>query len=41
MRSRAASEEYMKAFRNLTAEETKIIEVFRASGEIEKRREIV
>lgn len=41
MRSLAAREEYTKAFRNLTVEETKIIEVFRASGEIDKRREIV
>jgi hypothetical protein len=40
-RSLAAVEEYEKAFRNLTAEETKVIEVFRPTGDIEKRREIV
>ena len=28
-------------FRNLTAEETKVIEVFRATGEVEKRQEVV
>jgi hypothetical protein len=37
----AATDEYEQAFRNLVAEETKTIEVYRASGEIEKRREIV
>ncbi len=40
-RSLTAVEEYKKAFRNLTAEETKVIEVFRPAGDIEKRREIV
>ena len=40
-RSLTAVEEYMKAFRSLTAEETKVIEVFKPTGEIEKRREIV
>ncbi len=40
-RSRAGVEEYMKAFRSLTAEETKVTEVFRPTGEIEKRREVV
>jgi hypothetical protein len=34
-------EEYEKTFRNLAAEETKIIEVYRASGDVEKRRQIV
>jgi hypothetical protein len=41
VRSRAAVEEYMKAFKSLTAEETKVTEVFRPTGEIEKRREVV
>jgi len=41
MRYLAARDEYVNAFRNLVAEETKTIEVFRASGEVEKRREIV
>jgi hypothetical protein len=40
-RSRASVEEYRKTFRNLVAEETKIIEVYKASGEIDRRREIV
>ena len=40
-RSLAASDEYTKVFRNLTAEETKVIEVFRATGEVEKRQEVV
>ena len=40
-RSLTAVEEYMKTFRSLTAEETKVIEVFKPTGEIEKRREIV
>jgi hypothetical protein len=40
-RSRASVEEYRKAFRNLVAEETKIIEVYKSSGEIERRRQIV
>ena len=35
------ADEYEKAFRNLTAEETKYIEVFKKSGEIDKRRRIV
>jgi len=39
--SRARVEEYQKTFRNLTAEETKIIEVYGPSGEVEKRRQIV
>jgi hypothetical protein len=37
----ANAEDYEKTFRNLAAEETKTIEVFRASGEIDKRRQIV
>ncbi|HLG55102.1 MAG TPA: hypothetical protein VI485_07200 [Vicinamibacterales bacterium] len=37
----ANADEYHKTFRNLVAEETKIIEVYRASGEVEKRRHIV
>ena len=37
----ASSDEYEKTFRNLVAEETKTIEVYRASGEVEKRRQIV
>ncbi|MEO7192111.1 MAG: hypothetical protein ABI051_13750 [Vicinamibacterales bacterium] len=37
----ATTEEYQKAFRNLVAEETLTIEVYRASGELEKRRQIV
>lgn len=37
----AAAEEYEKTFRNLSAEETKIIEVYQASGKVEKRRHIV
>ena len=37
----ATSEEYKKTFRNLVAEETKIIEVYQASGKVEKRRQIV
>ena len=39
--SQASVEEYRKTFRNLVAEETKIIEVFNAAGEVERRREIV
>jgi hypothetical protein len=37
----ANADEYEKTFRNLVAEETKTIEIYRDSGEIEKRREIV
>jgi hypothetical protein len=37
----ASSEQYRKVFRDLTAEETKTIEVYRASGEVEQRRQIV
>jgi hypothetical protein len=37
----ATAEEYEKTFRNLVAEETKIIEVYQASGKVEKRRHIV
>lgn len=40
-RSQASVEEYRKTFRNLVAEETKIIEVYKASGDVEKRRQIV
>lgn len=40
-RSNAAAEEYMRVFRGLTAEETKIIEVVDERGRVEKRREIV
>jgi hypothetical protein len=40
-RLHAHGEEYERTFRNLSAEETKIIEVFDASGEVEKRREIL
>lgn len=40
-RFRAAAEECEKTFRSLTAEETKLIEVYNASGELEKRRQIV
>ena len=40
-RSATAVEEYARAFRSLTAEETKVTEVFRPTGEIEKRREVV
>jgi hypothetical protein len=40
-RFHAAADEYEKTFQNLVAEETKVIEVYRASGEVEKRREIV
>lgn len=36
-----AADEYEKVFRNLTAEETKRIEVFKKSGAIDKRRELV
>jgi len=35
------ADEYEKAFRNLTAEETKKIEVFKKSGAIDKQRQIV
>jgi hypothetical protein len=35
------ADEYERAFRNLTAEETKVIEVFKKSGGIDKRRQIV
>src|SRR4051812_25751096 len=37
----ATAEQYAAIIRNLTAEETKVIEVYRASGDIDKRREIV
>ncbi|MFM5986489.1 MAG: hypothetical protein ACKO9I_14380 [Sphaerospermopsis kisseleviana] len=37
----ATREDYEKTFRNLVAEETKIIEVYQASGKVEKRRQIV
>ena len=37
----AAAEEYERTFRDLVAEETKIVEVYGASGTVEKRREIV
>jgi hypothetical protein len=37
----SASDEYRKIFRNLVAEETKVIEVYKASGAIDKRRQIV
>ena len=37
----ASTDEYEKTFRNLVAEETKTIEVFKPSGEVEKRRQIV
>lgn len=37
----ATAEEYEKTFRNLVAEETKIIEVYQGSGRVEKRRHIV
>ena len=37
----ASTDEYEKTFRNLVAEETKTIEVYGASGEVEKRRQIV
>jgi hypothetical protein len=40
-RSQASVEEYRKTFRNLVAEETKNIEVFKASGEVDRRRQIV
>lgn len=36
-----AAKEYETAFRNLMAEETKLVEVFDDSGRLEKRREIV
>jgi hypothetical protein len=36
-----SAEEYERTFRDLVAEETKVIELYRASGMIEKRREIV
>jgi hypothetical protein len=36
-----AAKEYEKAFRNLVADETRLIEVFDQSGRIKKRREIV
>src|SRR5262245_14313827 len=35
------ADEYEKAFRNLTAEETKSIEAFKKSGAIDKQRQIV
>jgi hypothetical protein len=37
----ASAEEYQKAFQNLTAEETKTLELYRPSGELDKRREII
>jgi hypothetical protein len=37
----ARRDEYLLTFRNLVAEETKLLEVFRGSGEVDKRREIV
>jgi hypothetical protein len=37
----ANAEEYEKTFRNLVAEETKVLEVYRASGQVQKRRQIV
>ena len=40
-RYHASVEEYQQTFRNLVAEETKVIEVYRASGEVEKRRQIL
>jgi len=36
-----AAKEYEKVFRNLVADETKLVEVFDQSGRVEKRREIV
>lgn len=35
------AEEYQKAFLNLTAEETRVVETFDQSGRLDKRREIV
>ena len=40
-RLNTAGEHYARTIRSLTAEETKVIEVFDADGRIEKRREIV
>ena len=37
----ATAAQYEETFQNLTAEETKNIEMFKASGEVDKRREIV
>ena len=37
----ATTEEYDKTFRNLVAEETKVLETFEASGHVDKRRQIV
>ena len=37
----AAGEEYQKTFLNLTAEETRLVEIFDQTGRVEKRREIV
>jgi hypothetical protein len=36
----AATEEYERAFRNLTAEETRTVEMYQPSGRVEKRRQI-
>lgn len=41
VRFRAKADEWRLTFRNLVAEETKTIELFRASGSVEKRRQIV
>jgi hypothetical protein len=40
-RFHARADDYAIAFRNLVAEETKLTEVYRASGEVEKRRHLV
>jgi hypothetical protein len=40
-RANAAADEYMRTFRGLTAEETKVIEILNARGGVDKRREIV
>ena len=40
-RSVASAETYRKIFRNLAAEETKVIEQFKDSGEVGKRRQIM
>ena len=37
----ATAEEYEKTFRNLVAEETKVIEAYQGSGSVKKRRHIV
>jgi hypothetical protein len=37
----AATEQYLKTFQNLTAEETKTLELYRPSGDLDKRREII